>query len=112
MTHDEYIAFHKDACAKMHQIMKDKNSDYCGGDNTSPFSNVEYVEKTGVCSTEIGILTRMSDKYARLNSFLKKGDYKVKSESFEDTCLDLANYALMLAAYAKHKSEAEKWKKA
>lgn len=103
----EYIAFHKEACEKMHQIMKDKNSDYCG-DNDTPFSNVEYVEKTGVCMTEIGILTRMSDKFARLNSFIKKGMYKVKSESFEDSCLDLANYAIMMAAYFKHKSDRRK----
>ena len=37
----------------------------------------------------------MGDKYSRLTEFAKKGEFKVDDESFKDTCLDLANYALL-----------------
>ncbi len=88
----------------MYSIMLEKNNDYTGG-NDSPFANLENVEKVGTTKTEIGILTRIMDKYSRMSSFANKGMLKVKNETIEDTCLDMANYCILLAAYIKSKKK-------
>lgn len=100
MNHDEYFKFHEEYCKRALEISKAKNSDYTG-DNGNPFANLELVEAMGITSTEIGILTRLSDKMARVNSFLKKGSYKVQDEKVEDTILDAINYLVLLAAFMK-----------
>lgn len=102
MDRIQYLTFHRECIEKMHQLTKDKSADYCG-DNPSPFANFEAVELDNITSTEIGFLTRMRDKWSRIISFIKLGKYAVKSESFEDTCLDMANYLILLAAYMKKK---------
>lgn len=102
MTKSEYMAFHKAACEKMHTITKAKNADYTGT-GANPFANFERVEALGICSTEQGFLTRMTDKMSRLSSFVQRGVLEVKDESVEDTLLDLANYSILLAAYIKAK---------
>lgn len=86
--------------ALMVETMKKKNHDYAGvgGD---PFANFTKVELLGIARTEQGFLTRMLDKYMRINSFVQIGNLKVKSESVEDTLLDLATYAVLFAAYLK-----------
>jgi hypothetical protein len=100
MTKKEYIQFHADSCEKMKVITAAKNADYTGvGDD--PFANFSRVSAMGICSTEQGFLVRMNDKMSRLSSFIQRGILIVKDESLEDTCLDLANYAILLAAYIK-----------
>lgn len=44
----------------------------------------------------VAAVVRMSDKMERLKT-LTKWDKEVTSESFRDTVIDLANYAIMLA---------------
>lgn len=102
MTKLEYAKYHSDSCAKMSAITAAKNSDYCG-DGDDPFANFSRVEAMGITDTLRGFLVRMSDKLSRLTSFAQKGHYNVSDESFEDTCLDLANYAILLAAYQHSK---------
>ena len=43
-----------------------------------------------------GIVNRMQDKFARLVNILNGNEAEVKDESFDDTCLDLATYSLLL----------------
>lgn len=102
MNQQEYLDFHSDCCARLVEITKAKNTDY-GGGGSDPFYNFTNVEKLGIASTEQGFLTRMTDKLARITSFVQKGDLQVKSESVEDTLLDLANYSILLAGYLRHK---------
>lgn len=92
---------------KMKATMLVKNADYAGALHTDPFANFTMVEKAGICATEQGFLTRMSDKFCRVATFVKKGILQVKDESVEDTLLDLANYALLLACYVKGKRDEE-----
>jgi hypothetical protein len=102
MTKAEYIAFHKECTERMHKITLAKNADYTGsGDD--PFANFRIVELIGVCSAEQGILTRISDKLARLSSFCQRGELSVKDESVEDSLLDLANYTILMAGYLRSK---------
>lgn len=106
MTKEGYMKFHQECCDKMVSITKAKNSDYTGNTD-DPFANFTQVEKAGICSTEVGFLTRMSDKMSRINSYVQKGDLLVKDESVLDTLLDLANYSILFAGYLKSKKDAQ-----
>lgn len=104
MTRKEYLEYHKAACEKMHDITTRKNNDYTGASD-DPFSNFKLTEMMEVVSAEQGFFVRMSDKFMRLGTFVKKGVLQVKDESVEDTLLDLANYSILLAAYIKSKKK-------
>ena len=84
----------------MDKVQRAKNHDYSGV--VDPFANFELVEKFGVCSTEEGIVVRMTDKLSRISRLLK-GDAKVLDEKVEDTLIDLANYAIILKCYMEAK---------
>jgi hypothetical protein len=102
MNKQQYFKFHKDFTERMFEISRAKNEDYTGnGDN--PFANFTRVEMLGICKTEQGFLTRMSDKMARLASFVQKGTLEVKDESVTDSLQDLANYCILMAAYLESK---------
>ena len=102
MNKAEYFEYHKQCLAKMTEITQRKNADYAGGGD-DPFANFSRVEKLGICSTELGFLTRMTDKMSRLSTFANTGRFAVLDESVEDTLLDLANYSILMAAYIKSK---------
>lgn len=74
---------------QMHDIYIKKNHDYGNSFDKS-------IDELGIVSA----VTRMSDKIERLKSLVKK-ESEVKDESFLDTVMDLANYAIMTAMYLK-----------
>jgi hypothetical protein len=80
-----------------------KNKDYAG--NGDPFANFRNSEAVGV-STARGMLVRMMDKVARISNLITRPP-AVANESLLDTCVDLAMYALILAAYIKMHPEAD-----
>ncbi len=102
-TKQQFVDFHASAVQKMTEIMRAKNADYTGS-SASPFANFTQVENNGICTTEQGILVRMTDKMSRINSLLDR-DAQVKDESIEDTLLDLANYSIILAGYIRSKRQ-------
>jgi len=51
---------------------------------------------------------RLTDKMSRLSSFVRAGKMNVKDESFMDTCVDVINYMVLLAAYLKDKESQSK----
>jgi len=57
----------------------------------------------GICSTEQGFMTRITDKMSRLSSFIDAGKMHVKDESFNDTVIDVINYMVLLSAFIKDK---------
>lgn len=71
-------------CIAMTQTYDRKNTDY--GDSFS-----RSVQRYG----KIAALTRMSDKWNRLENLMLSNDVKVKDEAITDTLIDLASYALM-----------------
>lgn len=92
-TRERYLSEFKTLTAKMLEITTKKNNDY--GGTSDPFKNFRSFE-------ELGILVRMSDKFARLRTaIVEKRAFEVVDESVEDTCLDLANYALLLLCYRR-----------
>ena len=103
MTSEQLIEYLRDKTTQMVTIAEKKNHDYNSGKD--PFSNFQNVQLLNIASTEQGILVRMTDKLSRLSSFVKKDVMMVKDESIEDTCMDLANYALLFSAYVKSKKQ-------
>lgn len=99
---DRNIAFHRAFCEKMIEVAITKNADYTGG-GEDPFSNFTGVEQDGICSTEQGFLVRMRDKFARIQTFVKKGILQVKDETVSDSLHDLANYCALFAGYLNEK---------
>lgn len=92
----------KEYTERMVATAEKKNADYAGA-SPKPFANFSHVEDLGIATTEQGFLTRMTDKLCRVLTFAKKGVLQVSDESVEDTLLDLANYALLMASYIKAK---------
>lgn len=75
---------HADICTKLNQIYQQKNQAY--GD-----SFADTYRKLGLISA----VTRMTDKMNRLQNLAVNTDIDKGDESIVDTCLDLANYAIM-----------------
>lgn len=89
---------------RMAEIHSDKNQDYAGDDD--PLRNFKACERMGIEAWR-GIAIRMSDKWTRLENFVKNDTLKVEDESIEDTLIDLANYCL-LYIIARRESKCEK----
>ena len=94
----EQCAAFKAITSGMYRVHLDKNADY------SPYN----INATG----EIGVITRIWDKVARLMSLsgfdIGTGEYKKPetaplNESIEDTLLDLANYAIIAKIHREGK---------
>lgn len=92
MDRDTLFKIHRDLCSRGLALMEKKNRDY--GGNTDPFKNFRT-------RGELGILIRLEDKLARLDSFIQTGQLHVKDESVEDTIIDGINYLVLLHAYIK-----------
>jgi hypothetical protein len=96
---DELLAFHKGITEAALELMTRKNHDYAGRGGDDPFANFRRCEAMGVCTTPQGFLVRLCDKFSRLSTFAEAGQLLVKDEGVRDTCLDIINYAILLAAY-------------
>ncbi len=102
---EKFVENHSEFLESLIELTRKKNADYTGSSVDDPFANFTRVEATGITSTETGILVRMSDKMARITTFVNKGVLLVEDESVEDTLKDLSNYAALLACYIKQKKE-------
>lgn len=81
---NDKIRIHKELCDGMHQLYRDKNHDY--GDSFAKTRDI----------VPGAILVRLHDKLNRLTALLSNPEQaQVKTESIDDTLMDLANYALM-----------------
>ena len=103
MTRDDLMKIHEELCLKGRELMDKKNRDYAGRGGTEPFANFTRVESMGICSTESGMLVRLTDTMSRLSSFTESGKLAVENESFEDTVVDVINYMVLFYAYIKDK---------
>lgn len=107
MNKNEYMSYHKSMCDRMVETTRKKNADYTGKTD-DPFANFRRCEQLNICSVEVGFLTRMTDKMARINSLIQNGKALVEDESIEDTLIDLANYSILMAGYLASKRRAER----
>lgn len=107
MNKEEYFKFQDNFFNEIKELTKKKNADYTGsGDN--PFKNFEHVGSYNDKWILIGFFTRMSDKFARVASYIEKGSFEVKDESIKDTLQDLSNYPCLMAGYLESKKDPSK----
>jgi len=77
-----------------------KDADYSGGEYLSDL----LASKRAGITPWINVLLRIQQKVGRLESFAKQGAFQVADEKVEDTCKDLAVYAIiMLMLYQEKK---------
>jgi len=105
MTSADLIKIHEQIFREAKEIIKKKNHDY--GSAHDPFFNLTSVERCNICSTEQGILTRLSDKFCRLINFVDKRELKVEDESLKDTVIDAINYLILIFSYIEQKESKE-----
>lgn len=104
MLREMFLKAHEAIRNRMGETTIAKNSDY-SGDSNDAFQNFKLVEALGIANVPTAIMVRMSDKMARISSYLQQGSLKVKDESVMDSCVDLANYAVILAIYFQHQKD-------
>lgn len=82
-----------------------KNANYAN--DSDALANFRLIETLsgGLISTEIGILTRMSDKIQRLTNLICGASNN--HESIEDNLDDLAVYAIILKIYVRWKARCQ-----
>ena len=78
------IKRHKELCEQMNAVYTEKNKNYGDSFGIS-------IKKYGM----IAALTRISDKFNRLEQLILTRSDGTKDESLIDTMLDMANYCLM-----------------
>ena len=78
------IQRHKELCEQMNAVYTEKNKNYGDSFGIS-------IKKYGM----IAALTRISDKFNRLEQLILTRSDGTKDESLIDTMLDMANYCLM-----------------
>lgn len=110
MNREQLLQKHDQVCAAAKALMEKKNHDYSGnGANESIFGNLISCEKLGMCKMEMGILIRMQDKLARLQTFVQAGQLKVKDEVIQDSVQDLINYGILFLAAAERDKAEKTW---
>ena len=71
--------------------------------------NLAYGDSFTKSVDEDGLLVlkiRLGDKFNRISSLIKKGEFKENDESLEDTLLDMAGYSILGLKYLKeHENE-------
>jgi len=82
---------------RMSKLHEAKDHDYSHNNHLANF----YVSEEFNIPAWKGCLIRLSDKFSRIKSIIKKGESKVTSESLEDTLLDLATYSLLVIILLK-----------
>lgn len=89
-----HIQKHKELLLELHETYKEKNQKY--GD-----SFTETVEKYGL----IASLTRMHDKFSRIENIITQKAEDDEDERLVDSLKDLANYCLMTVMVLENEDE-------
>jgi len=104
MNVTEYFEYARNFTKEMIELSEKKNADY-SNNSLNPFDNFTAVEELGICTTEQGFMTRLTDKYKRLITYVSNDKLQVKEETVHDTLQDMCNYLIMFSGYLKHKEE-------
>jgi hypothetical protein len=108
MNRTELLQLHDETCKNARSIMEAKNNDYAGGkDASDPFANFKMAASIGVHPVT-GLLLRMMDKIQRIRTFTADGGLAVSSESVDDACDDIVNYAILCKGLLREERGAKK----
>lgn len=86
---------------EMQEIVESKAHDYAKDNNV--FSNFEFAADVAGISVRQEFMVMIGTKVARLREIA--GGKSPNNESFEDSLLDLANYAALLVAYQRQQED-------
>lgn len=84
---EELLALHDTLCSEAKALMVRKNQDYAKSED--PLKNFR---KRGL----LGMLVRLEDKMARLDTFVETGILAVSEEPVDDLFKDIINYAILM----------------
>ncbi len=93
MTKEEQQIFFDEYINKMRDVLLNKGDDYANADR---LSNFKMAGQIAGGNAQLNCLNLIATKVARLGVLLNTED-KPKNESINDSIMDLANYALLLA---------------
>lgn len=100
-----------DGRERFHQILEQlgdtfdrKNAGYAGAGNPDPWANFRHAEALGIPAST-GVLVRISDKFARLQSLTRDPGNDRVGESRVDTALDQAVYSIIYAILLEEEEE-------
>lgn len=99
--------FFDNMVAEARNLLIVKSKDYSS--DTDAFHNFNMARLLQI-DPELGIMLRMLDKQARILNFIKKGRLELTTESWQDACVDLVNYTVLLCAMLTEKTELSKTK--
>ena len=97
MTKEEQEDFFDEYIIKMRDVLLNKGDDYANADR---LSNFKMAGQIAGGNAQLNCLNLIATKVARLGVLLNTQD-KPKNESINDSIMDLANYALLLAMINK-----------
>lgn len=78
------------------RLQAKKNADYADS-KTDPYRNFRQCAAGGIPVWK-GVWVRMTDKWSRLQKFVRGGELQVTDETGRDTLVDLINYACICLA--------------
>jgi len=93
MTKQEQEEFFDEYINKMRDVLLNKGDDYA---NVDRLSNFKMAGQIAGGNAQLNCLNLIATKVARLGVLLNSND-EPKNESINDSIMDLANYALLLA---------------
>ena len=93
MTKEEQQIFFDQYVDKMRDVLLNKGDDYANADR---LSNFKMAGQIAGGNAQLNCLNLIATKVARLGVLLNSND-EPKNESINDSIMDLANYALLLA---------------
>ena len=100
------VDLHEEMTSRCLETMIKKNNDYANREHANnPFANFDASRVFGI-HPAMGILLRVQDKLKRIESFVRNGNLSVSEESWMDSCEDVINYMVLIAAILKRESDA------
>ena len=93
---ENLLALHDKLCSDAKGLMVRKNQDYAKSDD--PLKNFR---KRGL----LGMLVRLEDKMARLDTFVETGILAVSEEPVDDLFRDIINYAILMQYWVNEERE-------
>lgn len=97
MTKEEQQEFFDEYINKMRDVLLNKGDDYANADR---LSNFKMAGQIAGGNAQLNCLNLIATKVARLGVLLNSND-EPKNESINDSIIDLANYAMLLAMINK-----------
>jgi hypothetical protein len=97
MTKEEQQIFFDEYINKMRDVLLNKGDDYANADR---LSNFKMAGQIAGGNAQLNCLNLIATKVARLGVLLNSNE-KPKNESINDSIMDLANYAMLLAMINK-----------